>query len=574
MTGATLATARQAALNSALPSCFAAGATSDAHVDGEWLLRPWSEPPPYRLPHALWKHIGPNIGTGSNRHHGLCDDVEPKVWDGSGPLGFGAQGLRLTAHNSFSKGINTSFPRSVRPGYDWQPHRCSLVAFDRTSVCAWLGSRSVLVVGDSTASQFFLSLVLLLKVSDAKLPSVFGHDAASNKGVAMDTTATACDGRVRISFVRSDLLLWSGRSASGRGSSSAAASSLRKCGEYSNMGVLHADFARRSLLADFVVLGTGLHASSMMVPPPLKPTVAGLHAAPTTSDARRTAFFVRNLRHTLSRMTAQRERSGFRPSSVTLLGAPIPLPGCSRHTRPLSLADALQIIADDNASSLNTHASSWRRLPALNQHAARLARQSGIGHVEIGPLSMQRPEAAMARYTGHAGDPELEDCLHSCQPGPVDTTVTLWWNLLRANAIRDDGRGDGHPREGVRDGAVTPRVAPKDGFSSIAGATGYVTGYGFSSIAAETWLSQRGAAAVLERCDSASLTYLPSSAEREKAATQCEDILRGGVLNASWWPFTEAACGHEAGGGQAGRGVRHGLARDADTTHTAVKLTL
>jgi hypothetical protein len=176
---------------SKLPPCFAVGGSSNAYIEGQWKLRPQSHP--YRLPHALWKHIGLTIGTGSNHHHGLCDDVEPKVWDGLGPRGFGAQGLRHTAHTSISRGINTTYPPSVRPEYYWQPSHCSLEAFDRAPVCEWLGSRSILVVGDSTAFQFFLSLVLLLKASPACHETNARRCAAVLKLVSSSASSTLCD---------------------------------------------------------------------------------------------------------------------------------------------------------------------------------------------------------------------------------------------------------------------------------------------------------------------------------------------------------------------------------------------
>ena len=117
----------------AKPSCFDACSTCNLHTTGRWVPRSPSSPPGYRLNYSLWASLGlSGPPPTSSSHYGLCDDVMANL--GLGP----------------------------RPLYEWEADACELPRFDVAHACAVLEGKQVVVAGDSTAGQLFLSLVMQL----------------------------------------------------------------------------------------------------------------------------------------------------------------------------------------------------------------------------------------------------------------------------------------------------------------------------------------------------------------------------------------------------------------------------
>ena len=116
-----------------MPNCFDSAFPPHvaAHADGEWVERSASSSatPRYNLPASFWPTIGSKVHKDLPQHYGKCDDARP------------------------SRGL-----------YDWKPRHCSLLPFDAQRVCSVLSGRAIVVVGDSTVLQFFISIVKLLIV--------------------------------------------------------------------------------------------------------------------------------------------------------------------------------------------------------------------------------------------------------------------------------------------------------------------------------------------------------------------------------------------------------------------------
>lgn len=151
-------------------SCFESCASCNLHTVGRWVQR--DAPAPYRLNYSLWATMGlSGPPASSSQHYGLCDDRMAKLGQG---------------------------PRHL---YEWEATGCDLPRFDAARACKVLAGRQVVIAGDSTAGQLFLSLVLLLGGS-------FGRNSR-HTSVISDITASACGDTTRINFVRNDLLLFS-----------------------------------------------------------------------------------------------------------------------------------------------------------------------------------------------------------------------------------------------------------------------------------------------------------------------------------------------------------------------------
>ena len=108
--------------------CFASCSTCDAHTVGHWAPATGST---YRLNHSLYHTMGlSGPPAASAQHYGLCDDRMEKM--GTAP----------------------------RKLFEWKTEACDLPRFDRSRACSALSGRQVMIAGDSTAAQLFLSLVL------------------------------------------------------------------------------------------------------------------------------------------------------------------------------------------------------------------------------------------------------------------------------------------------------------------------------------------------------------------------------------------------------------------------------
>ena len=416
-----------------LPGCFAGIAR---YAEGRWL--PTSREAPYRLEHSLWRQMNVlRMPGNSNDHWGLCTDV---ALGPSGPAAvYGPTKLSGRARNV------------ARQQYEWVPSRCSLARFDRRRACRVLDGKQVLVAGDSATAQFFLSLVLQLGG-----PRALGHNRRGGSAVLKDLTASACEDNVRLNFVRNDLLAWTSQ-----------VDELRELGKLCTSGrALLQPFAGRVRDADILILGTGHHYPHVPLP-------AGKES--------RDSVFLQSLNHTLSNVLRVRAEAGHAPQSVVLLGAPVPVAGCSRFSAPITPAQALAA-----NSSLNKWSDHWQQSSRFSQFTQRDAAERGVNFIDVAPLSVQRPDDTLARWcrlsgldcykredqlrkqllvgaqqqrkTGHIeplsrqremrrsvreasfqivpdADYLEEDCLHTCLPGPVDEYVRLLYNLLRSRTF-------------------------------------------------------------------------------------------------------------------------------------------
>ena len=263
---------------SALPHCFDAFPPSlAAYSDGEWV--PSSAPPRYLVPATFWGTIGSKVHADMPQHYGRCDDVR----------------------------------RKGRVLYDWSPRHCSLLPFTRDAVCATLTGKQIVVIGDSTVLQFFLSFVHMLG-------GRFGRDV-KHGFVTADLTASACDDSVRLVFVRSDLLLWT--------HSIVDYHAVQRCDGFT---ILHPFVIRASRDADIVLLGLGHHFPRALM---LAEKWSHWEGSVVAKRAR-VGFFGRNLNHTLTSLLSRRAAWGRKdPASVVLLGTSTPVRGCARFAHPL-----------------------------------------------------------------------------------------------------------------------------------------------------------------------------------------------------------------------------------------------
>ena len=458
------------------PHCFASCSTCNLHSVGSWVAH--AGPPPYRLNYSLWAMMGLSGPPASSaQHYGQCDDRAERL------------GTR-------------------RDLYEWKTERCDLPRWDRERACAVFRGQQVVVAGDSTAGQLFLSLVLLLGGS-------FGRNSRHTSTIS-DLTAVACDDAVRLNFVRNDLLLWSThRSEFNR---------ARECDR-----LLKADgFVQRVARdAHTLVLATGHHFP------------ASMEAAASAGAGTPTGFFSSSLNHTLTELMRARARWGHEPSSVAVMGLTLPVPGCSRFTQPLSAAGWLA--AEAKLATANKYSPRWRQVPRLNELARWLATAHGARFVDVGAPSARWPSGMMASHTRGAGSVD-EDCLHSCLPGPVDTYNRLLVESLLARSELppippppppSQQQQQQQPAAAGAASAAAPAAPSRLGVASSSGATaassssesssssnGRRDGGRFFRVAAGSWLHERNAGAQFESCGGS----------------------RGACVNAhcsaqAWWPF-------------------------------------
>ncbi len=450
-----------------LPPCFAHPG-DDAHTVGEW-IEAVAEPPPYRLAASVWSSLGSRVGPESGQHYGRCDDVTIK------------------AH------------APPRKHYRWVPDRCAMQPFDADALCSQLDGKQLVVVGDSTVLQTFVSLVSLLG-------GTFGKDV-KHGAVICDLTASACADRLRLVFVRNDLLLWSTLPAGDF-------DRVRRCDGFS---ILHPFTQRASRDADVLVLGVGHHfPRSLMLAE--KGARASRRGAEVARRAR-IAFFARNLNHTLASALEARAAWGrTHPASVVVLGSTTPVRSCARYREPLSLSRAVEALAAGGADPEPPSANEerWQHYPRYNQLARWLATAAGATFVDVAAPSARRPDGAMGGFWP-PGSPRQRDCVHSCMPGPVDSWSVMLSNLLRSAPLR--------------------RALAEAPGGAAAGA-----GRRFFENATQ-WLTARGFSERLEACGAAA----GRGGGRERALQRARGLheCAGGLHRHSWWAFDCSSAGRQ-----------------------------
>jgi len=462
--------------------CFDGSATGpgcnscNQYAKGSWVAV--DTPPAYQLPSAMIRdRAGIMIDNSSTHHYGRCAERHQKR--------------------------HGTTPQQ----YEWRPANCALQPFEAERACDTLRAvgKSFLLVGDSTTGQVFLSLVSLL-----------GGRMGRNqflKRILNDVTASACGDTVRLSFVRSDVLLFSRHMHEFR--------VLRGCHHRHN-NLVAGSFQQRAAMADVVLLSTGHH-----YPVFFETVVRGVA---------RDAFFTRNLNHTLLSVARLRAERGHAAASLVVLGATLPVPHCTLYHEPIPLGEYLA--ADAAALPTPRWAGSWRQISRINWVAKALTEAAGGSFLAVDEISARRPDAAMAHIwseassrraaSGRAGrastalNEAVEDCLHYCQPGPPDTWSNLLLNLLAswreggngsAASVGDGARGGGGGggRRLGRRGRAPFRAEVEGG-----------RGSGFFSISSTEWLKTRGAAAHLEHGAGCSPSCVPDQAL---------------LIDQWWWPF-------------------------------------
>ena len=325
--------------------------------------------------------------------------------------------------------------------YDWQPARCHLLDFDGTDICKrrLLGSQAVFV-GDSTTAQLFTSFVLLLG-------GRFGRNRVRGATMAM-ITASACNDTLRLSFVRSDLLIFT--------------PNLKLSGV-----VAHCDAALHNYRwayqatrdADVLVLGVGQHVSSM------------LFGTKVYRLADVYSFFTQSFNRTISGLISIRAGFGHTdPSSILVIGATLPVPTCERVAAPQTLSQAA--LTEARGASKHGFGPSYWNNHRINQLARWVGEDYGATFVDTATMSFMRADDSLAR--GRNDRPSTRsgyskaDCMHYCLPGVVDTFSQLLYNALGSHVLPHSYLG-----------------APAKGrFFQTQG-----------------WLTERGAARGLEQCD-------------------------------------------------------------------------
>ena len=456
------------------PWCFDGGSDPRAYSDGTWT--PWhgASSPPYALRPDLM--------------HILGLPAKANAW------GTCAQKNRSHPAGLQTRGTTAAVPLDLA----WRPRRCRLHQLRHPQVCDMLvhrgggdGNLSMLLVGDSVTSQVFLSLVHLLH-------GHVGVNADSSRtGALTDVMATACDGKVRINFVRSDLLLWTptafehnrvmqcergyvGKSFIRRASHHSdfvflhvghhhvAALDYAQVGSMGALKARHASLQKDELTVHDAAARcgclsrkkgrTGSFSLDVVDEKGLRRCQADsnmncshfqwqmravlaakvqLAAAGRVDQAGREAFFARNLNHTLASLLAARTASGYPHASVALIGPTAPIPGCDRFYEPLELdvAELTMVEPDSDDAVLSARA----RSPFLPRWVAVRAQVQVAASLAAGLRTrfLDLTTLTSTRPDGAlGGQGRGGDCLHYCLPGPTDAIAELLYNVVVSAPVR------------------------------------------------------------------------------------------------------------------------------------------
>ena len=381
-------------------SCFDSAAL---YRHGRWL--PQSGPLPYRLSASelpLWD---------PSSYHGICEE--------SGGL----------------------------PQYVWSPFHCEISMTDAQSICKKMDGLHILYAGDSVIEQVFISATHALgaNFSDAQ-----NNQWQRNYG---RYESLVCRGRVRLGYIRSDMLFWY-----------ASRQDSREVNGFRFFPALY-DFREAAVAADVVVLGGGHHFSNRQKPflGPVD-SIWSLGKLGTLGlGLNWSTVFRENLNHTMSRLIATRAAAGKASSSLILLSPIRPTGNCWEHREPIMAYPNGSIARKtSNGTDLPKETGRYmRQYLGFGEHSKSmraLAELHNASFCDVYAISALRPDAAKARFLPewsymrttfkngtrgmhwHRWGPDTRDCLHTCQPGPVDTWSIFIFNLIREHAGFPQGR--------------------------------------------------------------------------------------------------------------------------------------
>ena len=144
------------------------------------------------------------------------------------------------------------------------------------------------------------------------------------------------------------------------------------------------------------------------------------------------------------------------PSSIVLVSASLPLPGCSLmfgtpdQAKPLSLSQALAM--ETRYAPRHPYSPIWRNNARVNMLAEMIASGAGVSYVDTAALSMQRPDGAMGAHSTRASTSH-EDCMHFCLPGVPDIFTQMVVSVLASR------KGLGPPPPLPRPNRASPRMS-------------------------------------------------------------------------------------------------------------------
>jgi hypothetical protein len=367
-------------------------------------------------------------------------------------------------------------------------------------VCAsGVFGQSALFVGDSTMVQLFIAVV-------AGLGGQFSESGEPEELLHARTTATVCDGQVRLTFVRSEMLLWTSAATDG-GHALHKASSNSGCFFTRNEPFVQ-QAARH---ADVVILGVGQHYASML-------ERAG--GAGRAARQQIVALFTHTVNHTLSSLAAARESRGRDPSRVLLLGASQPAQPCGQAVK-LPRSSSVDAAAGTRDGEPSPSAlpewvtQSWDHIPRLNAIAKKVAAELGVRFLGLEALTAMRADGAVGsrrqpkanathaevrmadgvkrwlafeEATRIAAARPMDDCVHYCMPGVVDTVAQLVYNALVAMGDRPNDRPGAAAQQGAAPVARSSPAAQED------------MAHFWSKSINQSWLTAAGVPARLEAC--------------------------------------------------------------------------
>lgn len=329
--------------------------------------------------------------------------------------------------------------------WTWRPYDCRLEPFDAAAFDAWLGERTIVIVGDSLSAQLYYSFVLLLGdrvVAMAEHADGMRRSRPASDGVA-GPAPPAAPPPPRCSTGVAD----EGPSAYSEAKLSRGGRVIKVLGHMRYIGELQrlerAPWAHLVRQADVLVLNVGHHYRTV------DRTFAGY-----TEMVRHVESSLRDHLKPAARVVVRTTNVGHR--------------GCENATRPLqdrkaawerlaerpggafdwsppSAEDASRLEAgrgNPNSAGSSRHDPFDWRAPALHEGAwARVFADSPVFRNRFSLLNLSfvdaRSDGHVASAMRYSDESERKarwggglDCLHYCYPGPVDFWSLALFNLL------------------------------------------------------------------------------------------------------------------------------------------------